>query len=167
MANIDTARVFIPQPTDYVLNNEVYGEKVIGRCDPRRYRLMKDVKSIDDIHNMWEFYDVVSYFYSTDLSHVPSVRPCVQCAEYIKKHGNVMSNDAGAIEYLKRNCNTLIITDAKERDYLFHLYYNLVRRTVNGFMFDYNRDIPQKFQNIKDHGIGTLLRQIGNAPRLR
>ncbi len=167
MANIDTARVFIPQPTDYVLNKEVYGEKLIGGCDPRRISLMKGVKNIDDIDGMWEFYDVVSYFYPIDLSRAPDVRPCVQCAEYIKKHGNVMSDDTAAIKYLKQNCSTLIIPSATERDYLCHLYYNLVKRSINGFMSDYNRDIPQKFQNIKDRGIVSLLQQIANAPRLR
>jgi len=166
MSNIDTARVFIPQPTDYVLNNEVYGERVIG-YDPMRYHAFKGLKNTDDRPDIWDFYEVVSYFYSMDLSRVPIVRPYVQYVEYMKNHGDIVSFDTGAIEYLKRNCNTLIIPDVGERDYISHLYYNAVRRNMNGVMFDYNREIPKKFQNIGDHGISVLMRQIGNAPRLR
>lgn len=164
--NIDTARVFIPQPTDYVLNNEKYGERVIG-YDPMKYHMLKYGKNIDDWSDVGAFYDVVSYFYSMDLSRVPVVRPYVQYVEYMKSHGDIVSYDADAIKYLKRNCATLIIPDVKERDYISHLYYNVVKRSMNGVMFDYNREIPKKFQNIKDRGIGELVRQIGYAPRLR
>lgn len=166
MSNIDTARLFIPHPTGYDLNISRYSVRPMG-MNLQRYNAFKKVKNVDDTPCISDFYEIVSYFYSMDLSRVPTVRPFVQYYDYMLQNGAITGNDKIVIEHLKKNCCSLIIPDDDERDYIHHMYFNTLKRSVGGFMFDYDKTIPVRFQTIKDRGIEVLVNQIGMSARLR
>ena len=123
--DIITPRVFIPRLTGGALKMGADGVKVLG-YDTALYDFCKEIAhnniAFDKAHNFRELYDVVTKHYSIDLSHVPQVYPYIAWVDWCKKNGGVMVYDKDRIEEVKRECNTLIIPDKDECDYLYALY---------------------------------------------
>ena len=123
--DIITSRVFIPRLTGGALKTGADGVKVLG-YDAPIYEFCKKIAhnntAFDKVIHFRELYDVVAKHYSIDLSHVPKVYPYIAWVDWCKQNGGVMVYDKDRIEEVKRKCNTLIITDKDECDYLYALY---------------------------------------------
>lgn len=145
MINIHTSRLFIPYPTGWTRNERTFGIKVHG-YDKFRYGFQRELGNKDDVSEMKSFYDVISASYDMDLSYMPQVVPFVKYIDFIKPRGGIGANDKDAIEYLKKHCNTLIITDEDEREYVEELYLNLLRRDMGLFEFK-PKVVPPRFKS--------------------
>ena len=145
MINIHTARVFIPYPTGWTRESRTFGINVRG-YNKDCYNIQRNARNLDDVSEMAEFYDVISAHYGMNLSKMPNVVPFVQYIDYMKSIGGGFSvNNADVIEHLKTRCNTLIITDEGERDYIEELYLNILRKDIGLFKFN-PAIIPARFK---------------------
>ena len=142
MINIHTSRVFIPYPTDA----GVFSVPA-SRCDKMRYEMQKRSGNWDDYSEMAEFYNVISAAYKINLRPLPEVVPFVQYVDFIRRCGGDGLNRKSVIMYLKYSCNTLIITDKAERDYVEALYLNVLRHDIGLFEFNPGA-LPARFAKI-------------------
>lgn len=156
MLGIDTSRVFLPRPTGFTAKIKTYGINGLG-YDRNRYDIYKLVGNRDDINLAGNFYEFLSQFYDIDLSYVPKVRPYVQYVDFLKANGgSFKANDDKIIDVLRAEHNTLVLTDEKERDFVAHVFYNLRYQQYCGRSFEYNKEIPKRFQDIKDVKVQKL-----------
>lgn len=162
MINIDTARIFIPRPTGFTLNAKTYGIRVLG-YDKTRYQIFQECGNRDDANKYSDLYHILSACYAIDLSSVPDVRPYVKYIDYMKNVGGISGQDAESINYLQKNCNTLIVRSDAERQFLQHLYSNAQRRSFGMYAFDWKKEIPQRFENISDGYVAELIRRVSSA----
>lgn len=142
-----TPRLFIPKPTGFTKEYRTYGIRVLG-YDKNRYEFYKELPVIEKpTLGDQKFYDFISYHYDMDLSTLPAVHPYVQYVDYMKSlGGGIAETDKRAIEYLKKNCNVLIIPDTAERNIVEQLRGNIVARKFGFFQTEYkNSVIPKRF----------------------
>lgn len=145
MINIYTSRVFIPFPTGFTRKCRTFGIKVRG-YDKFRYGFQRELGNKDDVAEMREFYDVIATHYDMNLAQMPQVVPFVQYIDFLNaRGGGFAATDVNVIEHLKKHCNTLIITDEDEREYVEELYLNLLRRDMGLFEFK-PKVVPPRFQ---------------------
>lgn len=145
MINIHTSRVFIPFPTGFNRTGRTFGINVRG-YDENRYNIQRASGNFEDYSEMRDFYNVISAHYDMDLSRAPSVVPFVKYIDFMRQRGGgISATDKDAIEQLKKQCNTLIITDDTERDYIEELYLNILRRDMGLFEFK-PAVVPPRFQ---------------------
>lgn len=155
---IDLARICVPYPTGFTKTDQTYGIKALG-YDKLMYNFFKDVGNIsDDVLTFKPFYDIVSAAYSIDLTKVPSVRPFVSWVDWCEKKGGVLMHGGDKQQKkILKEANTLICGSADECDFLAHLYMNMVRASMNSYMFDYEKAVPARFAGIKDLQIAKLV----------
>lgn len=128
LRDIHTARVFIPAATGYTSTHRTFGINACGYSkgwynDWKRFGNM-----VDDITHLRSFYAILRAAYGVEFSY-PMVNPYVQYVDYLKSIGGGFSADnKSVIRHLQQYCNTLIITDEKELDYLkyLHSYYTMM-----------------------------------------
>lgn len=145
MINIHTSRVFIPFPTGFTRECRTFGIKVLG-FDKLRYEIQRELGNKDDMVEMREFYDVIETHYDMNLAQMPHVMPFVQYVDFLKSRGGgFAATDVNVIEHLKKHCNTLIITDEAEREYIQELYLNILRKDIGLFQFKPSV-VPPRFQ---------------------
>lgn len=160
MLGIDTARVFLPRATGFTHKVKTYGIRVLG-YDKNRYDVYKLVGNRDDINLAGDFYEFLSCFYDIDLSYVPKVRPYVQYVDFLRANGGGFKvSDEKIIDDLRNNYNTLVLTDDKESDFVAHVFYNLRYQQYCGRSFEYSKEIPERFQNIKDANMQRLFGEV-------
>ncbi len=162
MMNIYTARIFIPSPTGYTLKSRTYGIRVLG-YDKLMYDFGLDVGRVDDARIYGDFYKVVSFCYGVDLSNVPTLYPYVKYVDYMKAHGGIAENDEVSVRRLLKECNTLIVADDGEREFLHHLYSNANARHQGGYMTKYGKHWPDRFNTIRNVDVRKVLDQLGHA----
>lgn len=131
--NIGLARVFIPYPTGFTRTGRTFGLKKFQGWEIAAYKYFKQNGQFDDdVAEYKEFYDVLNSAYGVNLT-LPKVAPFVQYVDYVKSIGGGFDvENTRVIEHLKQNCNTLIITDSQEREYVEQLYLNVLRREFCG-----------------------------------
>ena len=149
MINIHTSRLFIPYPTGFSRNGRTFGINVRG-YNQNYYEFQRGARNLEDVSQMAEFYDFISAHYDINLSKLPKVVPFVQYVDYMKSiGGGFAASNINVIEHLKKRCNTLIITDESEREYIEELYLNILRKDMGLFEFK-PATIPARFmQKVK------------------
>ena len=98
---------------------------------------------------MKEFYDFISVHYDMDLSQMLQVVPFVKYVDFMRSRGGIAATDSDAIKQLKKDCNTLIITDEDEREYVEELYLNILRRDIGLFQFQPSKIPPRFMQKVR------------------
>jgi len=163
---INMPRLFVPSPTGWTRACRTYGIRVAG-YDKTLYDTYKAIGNFDRMRrNDSDFYDLVSYCYDMNLDYLPQVRPYVQYVDYMKRRGGgILETDTQAIAHLKNECNTLIVTNDDERNFLEHVYANACRKSIGGYMFDYEKQIPARFAD--RNGVMQMIRQFGIEARVR
>lgn len=165
--NIETARIYIPEPTGFTAGFETYGIRVLG-YDRLLYEMFAaQIGNQDDASYLGDFYKILSECYRIDLSHMPAVRPYVMYIDYMKKHGGIAGNDAVATKHLKEKCNTLIVREDAEREFIAHMQSNALSRNQGLYAHDWNKEIPSRFKNVQDKRAAELVRQISSASYAR
>ena len=156
---IDLARICIPYPTGFSSQGETVGIKVAG-YDKLAYDFFKGYSNSDDVEKMRDFYDIVSHAYNIDLGQMPSVRPYVSWVDWNKKNGGVLVNcDKARKEEILKKCNTLIVP-REEQEFLTHLRTNIAWAELGGFVFDYQKRVPERFMQIKNPRVCKVLQQM-------
>lgn len=129
MIDIITPRVYIPRPTGCTLQSETFGIKALGKELCEIYNKLAYDNALFDESQGGRFknlYALISERYNMDLTVVPKVNPYIAWVVWCKKNGGgVAANDTAKIEEVKRNCNTLIIPNHAEREYLYRFYDDL------------------------------------------
>lgn len=167
MMGIDTARVFLPRATGFTSKVKTYGINTLG-YDRHRYDIYKLVGNRDDINLAGNFYEFLSCFYDIDLSYVPKNRPYVQYVDFLRANGGgFKACDEKTIDDLRNNYNTLVLTDDKESDFVAHVFYTLRYQQYCGRSFEYDKEIPKRFQNMKDAKMQKLLGEVSGHQNIR
>ncbi|MBD5400685.1 hypothetical protein HDR61_02995 [bacterium] len=148
MINIHTSRVFIPYPTGWTRKCRTFGIKALG-YNKFRYGFQRELGNRDDVADMKDFYDFISVHYDMDLSQMPQVVPFVKYVDFMRSRGGIAATDSDAIKQLKKDCNTLIITDEDEREYVEELYLNILRRDIGLFQFQPSKIPPRFMQKVR------------------
>lgn len=162
---IETPRLFVPHPTGHTLKCRTYGIRAMG-YDTARYDVYKSIPNMEMSTVDSEFYDFISNSYSMNLSYLPKVRPYVQYVDFMNaRGGGIASTDTKAIEYLKNHCNTLIVPNESEREFLEHIFANVGRKSIGGYMFDYDKPIPERFA--KCRYVAQVLPRFGITGHVR
>lgn len=128
--NIDTARIFIPSPTGFTRTSRTFGLNRLPAYEKAAYAEFKRFNalgvSFDDNSEFYSFYEILRAEYGMALS-MPKVRPFVQYVDYVNSIGGGFSADnTKVIEHLRAHCNTLVITDAAELEFLKNAYLKCI-----------------------------------------
>lgn len=148
--DIHTARVFIPGSTGFTRASRTFGINAMG-CFESWYNDLKRMGNIgDDKEQLRPFYDMLRSAYGVKFSY-PIKNPYVLYVDYMKSIGGGFSaDDAAVIEHLREHCNTLIITDPAEFDYIWNEYQNLTRRDIGYVPFVHKQPLPPRFAALQN-----------------
>lgn len=148
--DIHTSRVFIPSSTGFTRTSRTFGINAMGDFESwyNYFKVMGNIR--DDKAYMRPFYDLLRAAYGARFSY-PVKNPYVQYVDYMKSIGGGFSaDDAAVIEHLREHCNTLIITDPAEFDYIWNEYQNLTMRDIGYVPFVHKQPIPARFAALQN-----------------
>ncbi len=124
MAFVDTARIFIPQPTRWTPRGNIYESKD-GQYDQDKYTLFRSIPN-GELANYKPFYDVIGAHYDIDVARIPVRRPYVRFMDFLHSNqGQVFDADAELLKMLAREYNVLILPNHDERWFLTTMHMAL------------------------------------------
>jgi hypothetical protein len=159
---INLARICIPYPNQW---DDLFGYSCTASALTQNkliYNTYKNIKdNLDDIHAYKDFYDILSAVYNIDLSTKPAIRPMQSWINWCNNDNIVYLCAHTIIKHrVLKECNTLVCQNIEEHDFLVHMYLNATRKSINGKMLDYKKNIPNRFTNLENKNILKKIQEL-------